>query len=103
MKCLKYKEATVAQNNSNDKVVVKKHCYKSGALWWETPYADGKMHGIERGYYESGALWWETPYVDGKKHGIEKNYDKDTSNIARLELYDKGRIVPLLWNLESNV
>ena len=69
----------MAQNNSKDKVVVKKH------------------------YYKSGALWWESPYVDGKKHGIEKNYDKDTSNIARLELYDKGRIVPLLWNLESNV
>jgi len=31
--------------------------------------------------------------VNDKEHGIEKTYDKDTSNIARLELYDKGREV----------
>ncbi|MFA5706724.1 MAG: hypothetical protein WDA41_10255 [Candidatus Neomarinimicrobiota bacterium] len=100
----------MVQDNFIDKVEVKKVYYKSGALWWETPYVNGKIHGIakeyystgvlrreipyvngkrygiERGYYESGSLWYETPYKDGIRHGISKNYDKDTLNINCLIL-----------------
>jgi antitoxin component YwqK of YwqJK toxin-antitoxin module len=107
----------VTQNNSVDKVKVKKNYYKSDALWIETPYVNGKMHGIEKWYYESGALMAETPYVDGKRHGIAKwyyasgalqtetpyvrgkihgivkCYEADKSNIYRLALYEKGRKV----------
>jgi antitoxin component YwqK of YwqJK toxin-antitoxin module len=81
------------QNNTIDNVEVKKHYYKSGALYWETPYVDGKMHGIEKWYYESGALSAEIPYVDSEIHGIVKSYEADKSNIYRLALYDKGRAV----------
>ena len=35
----------------------------------------------------------ETPYVNGKTHGIEKNYDKDKANIEYLALYKKGQRV----------
>ena len=107
----------MTQNNSVDKVKVKKNYYKSDALWIETPYVNGKMHGIEKWYYESGALMAETPYVDGKRHGIAKwyyasgalqietpyvrgkmhgigkCYEEDKSNINCLALYDKGREV----------
>ena len=112
------------QNNSNDKVEVKKRYYESGALWRETPYVNGKEHGIEKWYYESGALEWETPYVNGKehgivkwyhesgalweetlyvngkRHGIEKHYDKDKLNISCLTLY-KGDYEVLHLCLES--
>jgi antitoxin component YwqK of YwqJK toxin-antitoxin module len=111
---LVYKEVTLTQNNTIDNVVVKKNYYRSGALWDETPYVNGKMHGIEKWYYESGALRGEipylngdihgieklyyesgalsaeTPYVNGKAHGIVKCYDEDKSNIDCLALYDKG-------------
>ena len=52
------------QNNSNDKVEVRKV------------------------YYRSGALWRETPYVNGVKRGIEKWYEIATLNIVCLTLYD---------------
>jgi antitoxin component YwqK of YwqJK toxin-antitoxin module len=74
MKCLKYKEVAVAQNNPNDKVKVLKNYYKSGALKVESPRVNGEIHGIEKMYYESGALLAEVPYVNGKQHGIVKRY-----------------------------
>jgi antitoxin component YwqK of YwqJK toxin-antitoxin module len=107
----------VIQNNAIDSVEVKKHYYKSGALERETPYVNGKVHGLAKWYYESGALMVETPYVDGKEHGIvkwyypsgalrresqyengkmhglEKDYEEGKSNIVSLALYDKGREV----------
>ena len=91
--------------------------HRSGAILAETPYKNGKMHGIEKFYYESGDLWYETPYVNGKKHGIEhiyytsgsimlevpykhgikhgvaKYYDKYNSNILSATLYDNGKNV----------
>jgi len=76
LQSLKYKEVTVAQDNSIDNVEVRKYYYKSGALRWETPYVNGKEHGIVKFYYESGALLAEAPYVDGKTHGVIKWYYK---------------------------
>ena len=69
-----YKEVTVLQNNSNDKVKVLKNYYKSGALKVESPRVNGNIHGIEKFYYESGALLAEVPYVNGKTHGVLKRY-----------------------------
>jgi antitoxin component YwqK of YwqJK toxin-antitoxin module len=107
----------MVQNNPIANVEVRKVYYKSGALWWETPYKNGQRHGILKGYHESGALMVETPYVDGKEHGIvkwyypsgalrresqyengkmhglEKDYEEGKSNIVSLALYDKGREV----------
>jgi antitoxin component YwqK of YwqJK toxin-antitoxin module len=48
--------------------------YTSGALYHETPYANGKIYGTEKWYYESGALEAEIPYVNGREHGIRKAY-----------------------------
>ena len=90
----------MAQDNPIDKVVVKKHYYKSGTLWWETPYVNGEMHGIEKGYYESGALWWEIPYKNGKRHGIARGYDEEKLNIDCIKLYRGNRQVMALC-LES--
>ena len=107
----------MTQNNTSDKVEVTKLYYESGALMVETPYVNGKRHGIEKWYYESGALRREAPYVNGKKHGIDKfyyesgalmvetpyvrgnihgivkSYEADKSSIYRLALYEKGHKV----------
>ena len=51
----------------NDKKVdVEKTYYESGALKWERPCVNGKIHGVEKTYYESGALLSETPYVNNE-------------------------------------
>jgi antitoxin component YwqK of YwqJK toxin-antitoxin module len=105
------------KNNAKDRVEVKKRYYKSGALWWESQYENGKRHGIDKFYYESGALLVETPYVNGEEqgisrgyyesgalqneipyvrgeiHGIVRDYEEGNSNIGRLALYDKGHKV----------
>ncbi|MFA5706690.1 MAG: hypothetical protein WDA41_10085 [Candidatus Neomarinimicrobiota bacterium] len=107
----------MTQNNSSDKVEVRKSYYKSGALWRETPrvngkehgikkwyyesgdlyleipYVNGERHGIEKEYYKSGALFGETPYVNGNRHGIAKNYDSDNLNIDVLTLYKGNNYV----------
>ena len=67
--------------------------YKSGALHCESPYVNGNTHGLVKVYYESGALDRETPYVNGWKHGISKTYNREKSNIDRLTLYNKDRIL----------
>ena len=107
----------MAQNNPSDKVEVIKFYYESGALLAETPYVDGKEHGIANYYYESGALRRESQYENGKRHGIDKiyyesgtllvvtpyvlgnihgivkSYEEGKSNIYRLALYEKGHKV----------
>ena len=113
----------MTQNNPIAKVEVKQNYYKSGALWIETPYVNGKEHGIVKWYYESGALMAETPYVNGKAHGISRLYyesgalqneipyvrgkihgivrifEEDKSNICRLTLYEKGHKLASVKNL----
>ena len=105
------------QDNSKDIVEVKREYYESGALWGESPYVNGKKHGLEKLYYESGVLYKEAPYVTGKKHGIEKHYyktgalwdetpyvngmrhgigrgyDKEKTSISCLTLYDRDLTV----------
>ena len=83
----------MTQNNAIDNVEVKKSYYESGALWYETSYVDGDIHGIEKLYYESGALEWEIPYVNGEIHGIVRSYEEDKSSIVSLALYEKGHKV----------
>ena len=86
----------MTQNNAIDNVEVKKSYYESGALWYETSYVDGDIHGIEKLYYESGALEWEIPYVNGEIHGIVRSYEEDKSSIVSLALYEKGHEVASL-------
>ena len=81
------------QNNTTDTVEVRKEYYASGALWVETPYKNGNMHGIRKWYYESGALMWETLFVNGMMHGIKRGYVKERTSITFLVLYNKGKEV----------
>ena len=107
----------MTQNNAIDNVEVKKSYYESGALWYETPYVNvkihgiakqydesgalmfvtpylnGDIHGIEKWYYESGAVEWEIPYVNGEIKEIVKRYEEDKSSIVSLALYEKGHKV----------
>jgi len=80
----------MSQDNSTDKVEIRKGYYKSGALNWETPYVNGEIHGIAKDYYESGALRCESPCVNGKEHGIEKHYS-ESGALKCSNLYDYGR------------
>ena len=80
-------------DNYIDTVKVKKEYYASGDLWLETPYVNGKRHGVKKEYYDSGFLWEETPYVNGMRHGIERGYYKERVNICYLVLYNKDREV----------
>ena len=79
---------------------ISKQYYESGALWCEIPYVNGKTHGIEKWYCGSGALHSETPYVNGQRHGIQKEYNRDTINIDYLILFNKDRIL-LTLSLEK--
>ena len=84
----------MTQNNSEDTVEVKREYYESGILWFETPYVNGKEHGVRKEYcYKTGALRRETPYVNGEKHGVERDYDKEGTEIYYLTLYDKDQEV----------
>ena len=85
----------MTQGNSNptDKIEIRKGYYTPGALRHETPYVNGKKHGTEKWYYKSGALYSEIPYVNGKRHGLVKHYNIEKSNIDRLALYNKDRML----------
>ena len=87
----------MTQNDTKDKVEIRREYYKSGALYSEGPYVDGVEHGIEKGYHKSGDLWWETPYVNGEIQGIVKNYDRDKLNIDVLMLYKGDNKVLTLY------
>lgn len=47
---------------------------QNGNIKWETPYKNGKKHGIEKGYYETGELETKIPWVNGKREGDYKIY-----------------------------
>ena len=42
--------------------------------WRETPYIDGKIHGIEREWYNDGRLASERPHEMGKRTGIHRGW-----------------------------
>ena len=48
----------------------------------ETPYVDGKKHGMQTWYYETGNKKEETPYVDGIRHGTEVEYLDSKSRVV---------------------
>ena len=53
--------------------------YEDGSKRTETPYANGKKHGVSIGFHREGYKWSETPYVEGKIHGTVISYRKDGS------------------------
>lgn len=58
---------------------VKRTYYRNGNLYTRIGYnALGQKHGIDAMFFEDcpGILLWETPYVNGKRHGVEYEYDR---------------------------
>jgi antitoxin component YwqK of YwqJK toxin-antitoxin module len=56
----------------------------------ETPYKNGKIHGILKKYYKSGRIWSEIPYVYGKPSGISKEY-YETGELKKEKQFKNGQ------------
>lgn len=80
--------------NERDKIsgcVEKEYVDAYGArLWFETPYKNGKKHGIAKRYYENGKLASEIPYKNGEPHGALKYYD-DNGKLMSEASYENGK------------
>ena len=63
--------------------------YEDGLKYSETPFVNGKEHGMEITYHEDGSKTWETPYVDGKEHGTQIWYREDGSK-EREAVFENG-------------
>jgi len=64
----------------------------SGMLYWETPFVNGRPHGIEKKYYKNGILQWEISFINGQLHGVSKTYHRDgTLQEESLWIRDKKR------------
>jgi hypothetical protein len=96
-----------------------KYLYKDGIMMSETPFVNGKAHGLSKDYFSSGALrltveyqnarrngmstmyydtgekYSEIPYVDGKISGTKLNYRKDGSLTAKVTCMDGVPVPPL--------
>ncbi len=59
-------------------------------LKYETPYKDGKPHGVRKGYHKNGQLMLVEPYKDGKENGLWKHYYK-TGWLEKETLYEDGK------------
>jgi hypothetical protein len=58
---------------------------------WETPYKDGKRHGIQV-VYRDELLCEERSYIDGKQDGISIQYDRETGRKIFETVYKNGKI-----------
>ncbi len=56
--------------NSIPKNRVEKVYHRNGKIWSETPYANGKKHGVATQWYEDGSKQLEKMWVNGKEHGF---------------------------------
>ena len=57
---------------------------------WETPYKDGKMHGMQI-VYRDEVLYEKRSYIDGKRDGIWIKYDPETGRKTFETLYKNGK------------
>ncbi|MDR2467122.1 MAG: hypothetical protein LBD35_06985 [Prevotellaceae bacterium] len=102
-----------------------KYLYKDGVKMSETPFVNGKAHGLSKDYFSGGALrltveyrnakrngmttmyydtgekYSEIPYADGKINGTKFNYKKDGSLTAKVA-YSEGVPVPPLEEYDIN-
>ena len=65
--------------------------YENGSKNTETPYLDGKKHGMEIRYYDDGTKWSENSYVDGQKHGKSIVYSRDNGTKSIEYVYENDR------------
>ena len=57
---------------------------------WETPYKDGKMHGMQI-VYRDEVLYEKRSYIDGKRDGSWIKYDPETGRKIFETLYKNGK------------
>jgi len=60
----------MAQQQSDSHV--EREMYPNGRLFTETPYLDGKKHGMARVWDRDGNISSQIPYVDDKLHGMAR-------------------------------
>jgi hypothetical protein len=58
---------------------------------WETPYKDGKRHGMQI-VYRNEVLCEKRSYIDGKRDGIGIKYDSETGRKLCETLYKNGKL-----------
>ena len=63
---------------------------ETGFFRSETPYKDGKIHGIVKKYYPTGELLQEETYKDGEIEGISKHYHQNGSLLSETPYKDGG-------------
>ena len=61
----------------------------SDILVLDTPYIDGKKHGVMTRYYPNGKLDMIMPYYKGKKHGLQVRFDAE-GNVREAKSYVYG-------------
>jgi hypothetical protein len=65
--------------------------YEGGELVsTEVNYRNNRKHGIEKKYYKTGELYRERPFVDGKLTGVEKRYYKNGQLRTEVEYQDSN-------------
>ena len=70
---------------------------------WETPYKDGKMHGMQV-VCRDEVLSEERSYIDGKRDGIGIKYDPETGRKMLETLYKNGiRSLRMEYNRYGNL
>ena len=74
----------------------------NGQKWFEAPYVNGKLHGIETWWHENGQKWMERPWVNGQLHGIETLWTEDGSLFC-VEKWNQYQRVVRFGFKDSNV
>lgn len=62
--------------------MIKREYYENGSVMYETPYRNGKIHGVDKWFYKNGNIKLEIPYENGIIHGIVKKYNKNGNVIS---------------------
>jgi len=59
--------------NIDMKEEIEKYYHDNGELNYETPYRNGKRHGLAKWWNENGLITREALYVNGQIHGLVKH------------------------------
>ena len=69
--------------------------HENGQKWHEIPFVNGQQYGLETWWYESGQKWSETPYVNGQEHGLVIGWNINGS----LRYVEKMHQDQLVWEI----
>ncbi|MBN1495876.1 MAG: hypothetical protein JXA07_03850 [Spirochaetes bacterium] len=65
------------QAESQQEPEIVKEFYPSGKVKAETPFLNGRIHGVKKIFFENGVLQKEEEYRDGMREGISREYYED--------------------------